>query len=124
MTAGRAIAHSEESPAGRPTVLHGLQLWIALPEQDRFIEPRFAHHADLPVVREGSTQVTVVIGEHRGERSPAEVFTPLTGLEVAVPGGVRRQGRPGTRVDVRARHRASPLRFQAISLNLPVVTVP
>jgi redox-sensitive bicupin YhaK (pirin superfamily) len=87
MTAGRGIAHSEESAAGRPAVLHGLQLWIALPEQDRFTEPRFAHHADLPVVRVGGTQVTVVIGEHRGERSPAEVFTPLTGLEVAVPGG-------------------------------------
>ena len=87
MTAGRGIAHSEESAAGRPPVLHGLQLWIALPEQDRFIEPRFAHHADLPVVREGGARVTVVIGEHRGERSPAEVFTPLAGLEVAVPGG-------------------------------------
>src|SRR5580693_8663121 len=31
MTAGRAIAHPEESAAGRPSVLHGLQLWIALP---------------------------------------------------------------------------------------------
>ena len=31
MTAGRGIAHSEESAAGRPPVLHGLQLWIALP---------------------------------------------------------------------------------------------
>ncbi len=87
MTAGQGIAHSEESAAGRPATLHGLQLWIALPEQDRFIEPRFAHHADLPVVREGGAQVTVVIGEHRGEQSPAEVFTPLAGLEVAVPGG-------------------------------------
>ena len=28
-----------------------------------------------------------VRGEYRGERSPAEVFTPLAGLEVAVPGG-------------------------------------
>src|ERR1700733_15039011 len=87
MTAGHGIAHSEESAAGRPAALHGLQLWIALPGQDRFIEPRFAHHADLPVVREGGARVTVVIGEHRGEQSPAEVFTPLTGLEVAVPGG-------------------------------------
>src|SRR5580692_10626756 len=34
MTAGRGIAHSEESAAGRPAALHGLQLWIALPEQD------------------------------------------------------------------------------------------
>jgi quercetin 2,3-dioxygenase len=87
MTAGRGIAHSEESPPGRPAVLHGLQLWIALPDANRGAEPRFAHHADLPVVRDGGAQVTVVVGEHRGERSPAEVFTPLAGLEVAIPGG-------------------------------------
>jgi quercetin 2,3-dioxygenase len=87
MTAGRGIAHSEESAAGRPAVLHGLQLWIALPQQDRFTEPRFAHHGDLPVVRDGAATVTVVMGEHRGERSPAEVFTPLVGLEVALPDG-------------------------------------
>ena len=87
MTAGRGITHSEESAAGRPSGLHGLQLWIALPGTDRFTGPRFAHHARLPVVRADGAQVTVVIGEHQGERSPAEVFTPLVGLEVAVPGG-------------------------------------
>ena len=87
MTAGRGIAHSEESAAGRPAGLHGLQLWIALPGSDRFTEPRFAHHAGLPVLREAGAYVTVVVGEYRGEPSPAEVFTPLVGLEVAVPGG-------------------------------------
>jgi quercetin 2,3-dioxygenase len=87
MTAGGGIAHSEESAAGRPPVLHGLQLWIALPEAERHTEPRFAHHADLPVVRDGAASVTVVIGEYRGERSPAEVFSPLAGFEVAVPTG-------------------------------------
>jgi quercetin 2,3-dioxygenase len=87
MTAGRGIAHSEESAAGRPPVLHGLQLWIALPGAERHGEPRFAHHADLPVVRDGAANVTVAIGEYRGERSPAEVFSPLAGYEVAVPGG-------------------------------------
>ena len=87
MTAGRAVAHSEESAAGRPAALHGLQLWIALPEQDRFMEPRFAHHADLPVIQADGARVTVVIGEHGGEQSPAEVYSPLSGLEVAVPGG-------------------------------------
>ena len=87
MTAGRGITHSEESAAGRPPVLHGLQLWIALPAAERHSEPRFAHHADLPVVREGGVSVTVAIGEYRGERSPAEVFSPLAGFEVAVPGG-------------------------------------
>ena len=87
MTAGRGIAHCEESAAGRPPVLHGLQLWIALPAAERHTEPRFAHHADLPVVREGGASVTVAIGEYRGERSQAEVFSPLAGFEVAVPGG-------------------------------------
>jgi redox-sensitive bicupin YhaK (pirin superfamily) len=87
MTAGRGITHSEESAAGRPALLHGLQLWIALPEPARHAEPRFAHHASLPVVRDGSARVTVVIGEYAGARSPAEVFSPLAGLEVAVPGG-------------------------------------
>jgi redox-sensitive bicupin YhaK (pirin superfamily) len=38
-------------------------------------------------VREGAASVTVVIGEYQGERSPAEVFSPLSGLEVTVPGG-------------------------------------
>jgi quercetin 2,3-dioxygenase len=87
MTAGRGIAHSEESAAGRPPVLHGLQLWIALADAERHRAPQFAHHADLPVVRDGAASVTVVVGEYRGERSPAEVFSPLAGYEVAVPGG-------------------------------------
>jgi hypothetical protein len=38
-------------------------------------------------VRDGAASVTVAIGEYRGERSPAEVFSPLAGYEVAVPGG-------------------------------------
>ena len=87
MTAGRGIAHSEESARGRPAILHGLQLWIALPEADRFTEPSFAHHAVLPVVHETAATITVVVGEHRGEQSPAQVHTPLAGLEVAVRGG-------------------------------------
>ena len=87
MTAGRGVTHSEESAAGRPPVLHGLQLWIALPESERHREPRFAHQAGLPVVRDGAASVTVAIGEYRGERSPAEVFSPLAGYEVTVPGG-------------------------------------
>ncbi len=87
MTSGRGIAHSEESPAQRPAVLHGIQLWIALPSGRRFTEPGFAHHADLPVLPDGDASVTVVAGEYRGERSPATVYTPLVGLEVAVPAG-------------------------------------
>ena len=89
MTSGRGIAHSEESPASpaRPALLHGVQLWIALPREHQFAEPAFAHHADLPVLRSGDARVTVVVGEHAGERSPATVFSPLAGLEVTLPDG-------------------------------------
>jgi quercetin 2,3-dioxygenase len=88
MTSGRAIAHSEESPEQRPPLLHGVQLWIALPEERRFGDPGFAHHADLPAFTSADgARVTVVAGEYRGERSPAEVYTPLVGLEVALPEG-------------------------------------
>ncbi len=87
MTSGRGIAHSEESPRGRPAILHGLQLWIALPDADRFTEPSFAYHAVLPVIYDADATVTVVVGEYRGERSPADVRSPLAGLQVAVPEG-------------------------------------
>jgi redox-sensitive bicupin YhaK (pirin superfamily) len=91
MTSGRGIVHAEDSPATgeRPPVLHGVQLWIALPADHRFGEPGFAHHADLPVLRSGGATVTVVVGEYGGERSPAEVFSPLMGLEVVVEGGAQ-----------------------------------
>ena len=65
MTSGRGIAHSEKSPAQRPAVLHGIQLWIALPSSRRFTEPGFTHHADLPVLRDGDASVT---GEPFAER--------------------------------------------------------
>ena len=89
MTSGRGIAHSEESPGSpaRPALLHGVQLWIALPASHQFTEPGFAHHADLPVLRSGDARITVVVGEHAGERSPATVFSPLVGLEVTLPAG-------------------------------------
>jgi redox-sensitive bicupin YhaK (pirin superfamily) len=90
MTAGRGIVHSEQSPADHPPVMHGLQLWIALPEHARHGEARFEHHAALPPVpaRVGNpaADVTVVVGELAGARSPARVHTPLLAAEVRLPG--------------------------------------
>src|SRR5215472_8240103 len=53
MTAGRGIAHAEESPAAHDPVLHGVQLWVALPDRSRHVAPGFEHHAQLPVTRIG-----------------------------------------------------------------------
>jgi redox-sensitive bicupin YhaK (pirin superfamily) len=78
MTAGRGIAHSEETPAAHGDVLHGVQLWVALPAADRDVAPAFAHHWDLPVITEGGLSATVLMGELAGARSAARYAgTPL-----------------------------------------------
>ena len=82
MTAGRAISHSEESPASRPPLLHGVQLWVALPESQRHCEPMFAHHPVLPVIERGSLHMTLLVGEAEGKRSPAQMYTPIVGLDI------------------------------------------
>src|SRR5437763_4415899 len=48
MTAGRGIAHSERTPASaRATgsLVHGMQLWVALPTANEEDAPSFQHHA-------------------------------------------------------------------------------
>ena len=47
MTAGRGIAHSEHSTSAT-TTLHGVQLWVALPERDRFTAEAVAFHEAVP----------------------------------------------------------------------------
>jgi redox-sensitive bicupin YhaK (pirin superfamily) len=79
MTAGRGIAHSEESPAGHDPGLHGVQLWLALPGADRQVAPAFEHHADLPSFGLAGFEVTVFVGQLAGQASPATVFSPVVG---------------------------------------------
>jgi len=83
MTAGRGIAHAEESPAAHDPDLHGVQLWVALPEPSRLAEPAFEHHAQLPVASAGGLTITVLLGSLAGQRSPATTFSDLVGAELA-----------------------------------------
>ncbi|HEX8628464.1 MAG TPA: pirin family protein [Catenuloplanes sp.] len=81
MTSGHGIAHSEQSPADHPDGIHGLQLWVALPEEARHGPARFEHHPTMPVHRLGDASLTVVVGELGAARSPARVHTPLFAAE-------------------------------------------
>ncbi|MGP4023744.1 pirin family protein [Actinomadura sp. 3N407] len=87
MTAGRAIAHSEESPRRHSPILHGAQLWVALPDTHRHTEPAFEHHGDLPVVRGPGFAATVILGELDGTASPGTAFTPIMGADLALDDG-------------------------------------
>lgn len=83
MTAGRGVAHAEQTPSTYAGPLHGVQLWVAQPDVTRDREPSFAHHAELPVVEQGSCRATVLVGELDGVRSPARRETGLVGVELA-----------------------------------------
>jgi quercetin 2,3-dioxygenase len=97
MTSGRGIAHAEESvtgpSAGHDRALHGVQLWVALPDASRQVEPAFEHHAALPATVTGGLHVTVFIGELADQgplaqlRSPATTFSPIVGAELTTAAG-------------------------------------
>ena len=85
MTAGSGIAHSEYSTPAT-TVLHGAQLWIALPEADRFAAPGFAHY-EPPVTDVDGAKVVVFLGSLFGQTSPVPAYSALVGAEVTLPAG-------------------------------------
>ncbi|MFC8760538.1 pirin family protein [Streptomyces sp. NPDC057193] len=87
MTSGRAISHSEESPKRHARLLHGAQLWVALPDAHRHVEPHFQHHADLPQVTAPGLTATVILGELDGAASPGTTYTPLVGADLALAAG-------------------------------------
>jgi|SRR6185312_8159130 len=82
MTAGHGISHSEESPQPHPADLHGLQFWVALPELRRHGAPAFDHHPALPALQRDGLDLSLIVGEALGERSPAKMHSPIVGLDI------------------------------------------
>ena len=89
MTAGRGISHSEYSTPGT-TVLHGAQLWLALPDSDRHTEPDFEHHVPAAVTGDG-WEVRVFLGSVLGSTSPVRTHSPLLGAELRLRAGTTLQ---------------------------------
>lgn len=85
MNAGRGIAHSEVSIAPT-TVLHGVQLWVALPDAARDTGRDFAHFVPTPRTIGGAT-LRVFLGDLADCRSPVHTFTPLLGAQLDLDPG-------------------------------------
>lgn len=82
MTGGYGIAHSEVSTP-TTTVLHGVQLWVALPEEHRYTARDFQHYVPEPAQVDGA-EIRVFLGSLVGRTSPARAFTPLLGAEIVI----------------------------------------
>ena len=81
MSAGNGIAHAE---LGTTQGIHGVQMWLAQPEETRHGAPHFEHIPDLPVAGFSTAEVKVMIGELDGQRSPAAVDWGTIGLDVTL----------------------------------------
>ena len=82
MMAGRGIAHSErtgDEMRARGHRLHGIQIWVGLPQKDEEVAPHFQHFAaaDLPVRDDKGVRLRMITGEAFGLASPVKVFSPI-----------------------------------------------
>jgi redox-sensitive bicupin YhaK (pirin superfamily) len=99
MVAGRGITHSERFERARREGgrMHGIQAWVALPEDQEEGAPSFHHHpaADLPTYESGGLWARLVAGEAHGAKAKVEASSPLfyihwrleAGVSAALPGG-------------------------------------
>jgi redox-sensitive bicupin YhaK (pirin superfamily) len=87
MTAGRGVVHAEEATGTYRGTLHGVQLWVAQPDAERFGDPGFEHHAALPVVEDAAATATVLAGQLADAVSPARFTTGLLGVDAMLRPG-------------------------------------
>jgi redox-sensitive bicupin YhaK (pirin superfamily) len=87
MTSGDGVSHSEVTVAKGPTLMHGIQLWVALPDDRRNGPSNFEHHAELPKVARDGWAATVMMGTFDGVPSPATTYSPMVGVELKVRAG-------------------------------------
>jgi len=92
MTAGQGIVHSERTPEGdrsKEAILHGIQTWVALPDEYEETDPWFRHHpaTELPVWEDAGMLFTLIAGEAYDRTSPVQTFSPMIYLDVQLASG-------------------------------------
>ena len=92
MTAGKGVTHSErtgEDARAKGMFLHGIQVWVALPDDQQEIDAEFHHHGKdaLPAFEIGGAQFRLILGEAYGHTSPVKVYSPIVYAHIEAPAG-------------------------------------
>lgn len=87
MTAGAGIAHSERTPdylREQGGILHGLQIWVALPIYWERTSPTFVHidKESIPQWEENGLSYRLIAGSLGERESPVPVYSPLYLIEI------------------------------------------
>src|ERR1043165_7905944 len=95
MTAGRGITHSErfERARAQGDRVHGIQAWVALPNEREEMAPAFSHHdeADLPTHQEGGLWARLIAGSAFHAQAKVPVQSPLFYVHWRLQPGTRAQ---------------------------------
>ncbi|GLY78411.1 pirin family protein [Actinoallomurus iriomotensis] len=96
MTAGSGIQHIEQPPpelVASGGLFHGVQLWVNLPRERKWVPPRYQDIGSRDVTLlssdDGSSIVRVIAGELAGHQGPGTTYTPITYLHATVAPGAR-----------------------------------
>ena len=97
MIAGRGITHSErfEKARAQGGPMHGIQAWVALPNEHEETDPSFGHFGSgvLPMHEDGGLHTRLLAGQAFGLEAPVKTHSPLfyahweaeRGTRVALP---------------------------------------
>lgn len=94
MTAGAGILHIEAPPeelVASGGLFHGIQLWVNLPAEDKWISPKYqdigAKNVALLTSPDGGALLRVVAGDLDGHRGPGSTHTPITFVHATIEPG-------------------------------------
>ena len=94
MTAGKGITHSERLEHARMhgALMHGIQAWVALPNEDEEIAPGFWHHPaeSLPAWTEPGLRGRMIAGATEGIDAAVNVRSPLFYMHWEMDAGASR----------------------------------
>jgi redox-sensitive bicupin YhaK (pirin superfamily) len=96
MTAGRGILHIERPPEtliASGGLFHGIQLWVNLPANEKWVPPRYqdirAGNVALLTSYDGGTLLRVIAGEVAGHKGPGITHTPISLAHATLSPGAR-----------------------------------
>jgi redox-sensitive bicupin YhaK (pirin superfamily) len=94
MTAGAGILHIEKPPEHLVVsggLFHGFQLWVNLPSQMKWADPRYqdlrADEVSLVASADGGALLRLIAGEIAGHRGPGTTYTPMTQIHATISPG-------------------------------------
>jgi len=88
MTAGSGVTHTERTPISsrnnKEIIIHGYQIWVALPKEKEEIEPKFEYYPskEIPQWKTGSLTFKLVAGNAFGKSAPLQGYSPLFMVDI------------------------------------------